>query len=283
MLADNDFSSLKSLLVRRARRAPPTPTATDRLLRDGLDAFLGIAGDALQKAGKMLVPNVSESHLRPGRWTAHSRYDGAMEENFGLRDDGGTGELLTFRGNEWKELRAQAALGESWLLLITHTRRTRARNASGTPPPRCSPGRTPAGTARQPRLQEPGVVAVPGGGARRGGRDRQPAAQRRVDPSSISNGWVAVNPTSKAAQVASPAGLVDINGVAVPSPLELPAADAMVLVKPKVPGVTTTPPVKPPTIPTTTTTVKPPTLPTTPSTPVKPSTTTTPPVPNPVG
>ena len=48
---------------------------------------------------------------------------------------------------------------------------------------------------------------------------------------------------------------MDINGVAVPGPFELPGADAKVLVKPKV-GPTTSP-VKPPTVPTTTTPPKP--------------------------
>ncbi len=278
VLADNDFSSLK-FYSSAVLKGTADATATDRLLRDGFDEFLGIAGEELQKAGKMLVPNVSESHLRPGRWTAHSRYDGAMEENFGLRDDGGTGELLTFRGNEWKELRAQAALGESWLLLITHTSGPReervgyATSALLAGPHTCWKGATP--DYKKPawsQYQEAGL------GEAVETANRLPTG---VWTREFSNGWVAVNPTSKAAQVAVPTGMADINGVAVPSPLELPAADAKVLIKPKTPGVTATPPVKPPTAPTATTS-PPVTPPTVPIAPVIPPTTTTPPVPSPV-
>lgn len=266
VLADNDFSSLRFYSPAVLKGTADVET-TDRLLRDGFDSFLGIAGDELQKAGKLLIPNVSESHLRPGRWTAHSRYDGAMEENFGLRDDGGNGELLTFRGNEWKELRAQAALGESWLLLVTHTRSPReervgyATAALLAGPYTCWNGATP--DYRNPawsQYQEAGL----GEAVETANRLPNGLWTRQ-----FSNGWVVVNPTSKPAQVTPPGGLVDINGVAVPAPFELPGADAKVLVKPKV-GPTTLP-VKPPTVPTTTTT----------SPPVKPAapTTTTPPVP----
>ncbi|MFI6099328.1 putative glycoside hydrolase family 15 protein [Lentzea sp. NPDC051213] len=246
VLADNDFSSLR-FYSSAVLKGTADATATDRLLRDGFDEFLGIAGDALHKAGKMLVPNVSESHLRPGRWTAHSRYDGAMEENFGLRDDGGSGELLTFRGNEWKELRAQAALGESWLLLVTHTASPReervgyATAALLAGPHTCWNGATP--DYRNPAwspYQEAGLGEavetanrLPNGLWTRG----------------FTNGWVVVNPTAKPIQVTPPPGLVDIAGAAVPGPLELPGADAKVLLKPK-----TSPTTKPPVTPTTTTT-----------------------------
>lgn len=121
VLADNDFNSL-SHYSRAVLAGTANASETDRKLRDGLDAFLSLVGDAFRKAGKAFVPNVSETHLVPGRWTAHSRFGGAMEENFGFREDAGTGGLLTFQGNEFQEMRAQAALGESLLLLITRTR-----------------------------------------------------------------------------------------------------------------------------------------------------------------
>ncbi|MET9626284.1 putative glycoside hydrolase family 15 protein [Lentzea sp. NPDC006480] len=254
VLADNDFSSLR-FYSPAVLKGTADVEATDRLLRDGYDSFLGIAGDELQKAGKMLVPNVSESHLRPGRWTAHSRYDGAMEENFGLRDDGGGAELLTFRGNEFKELRAQAALGESWLLLVTHTASPReervgyATAALLAGPYTCWNGASP--DYKNPswsQYQEAGLG------------EAVEAANRMPNglwTRAYSNGWVVVNPTSTAVQVTPPAGLVDINGVAPTLPFELAGADAKVLVKPK--AGPTSPPIKPPTVPITppTTTTKP--------------------------
>ena len=244
VLADNDFSSLK-FYSSAVLKGTADAEATDRLLRDGFDSFLGIVGDELHKAGKMLIPNVSESHLRPGRWTAHSRYDGAMEENFGLRDDG-TGELLTFRGNEWKELRAQAALGESWLLLVTHTSSPReervgyATAALLAGPYTCWNGAAPdyKNPAWSP-YQEAGL------GEAVETANRLPSG---LWTRQFSNGWVVVNPTAKPAEVTPPPGLVDIGGEAVAAPFELPGADAKVLIKPNAPGVTTTPPATPPTV-----------------------------------
>jgi hypothetical protein len=239
VLADNDFSSLR-FYSPAVLKGTADAEATDRLLRDGYDAFLGVAGDELQKAGKMLVPNVSESHLRPGRWTAHSRYDGAMEENFGLRDDGAGGELVTFRGNEWKELRAQAALGESWLLLVTHTSSPRdervgyATAALLAGPHTCWNGATPDyRTPAWSQYQEAGL----GEAVETANRLPSGLWTRR-----FTKGWVAVNPTGKPVQVTPPVGLVDINGVAVTAPFELPGADAKVLVTPKKPPTTTTKP-----------------------------------------
>jgi putative glycosyl hydrolase-like family 15 (GHL15) protein len=230
VLADNDFNTLRhyssAILVGTAHHE-----ATDRLLRDGLDAFLSVVGPSLEKAGKIFVPNVSETYLIPGRWTAHSRFNGAMEENFGFRDDGGSGELLTFQGNQWKELRAQAALGESWLLLVTHTRNARQERAGYASaallagPYTCWTGATTA-TYRDPEwspLQEAGL------GEAVDVATRQPnGAWTRP----FTNGWVAVNPTGATVQLTPPAGLVDITGAPV-SHVELTAGDGSVLVKPK--------------------------------------------------
>lgn len=229
VLADNDFNSLSyyssAILAGTANAAE-----TDRMLRDGLDAFLTVAGSALQKAGKMLVPNVSETHLIPGRWTAHSRFSGAMEENFGFRDDGGSGELLTFQGNEWKELRAQAALGESWLLLITRTRDSRQERAGFASaallagPYTCW---TPATTNTYLDPEWSGLQDTNLGEAV-DAATRQPNG---VWTRQYTGGWVAVNPTSATQRITPPPGLVDLKGEAV-SEVELPAADGVVLVTP---------------------------------------------------
>jgi len=263
VLADNDFSSL-GFYSPAVLKGTADVEATDRVLRDGFDAFLGVVGDQLAKNGKMLIPNVSESHLRPGRWTAHSRYDGAMEENFGLRDGGGTGDLLTFRGNEWKELRGQAALGESWLLLVTHTSEPReervgyATAALLASPHTCWNGATPDyRTPAWSQYQEAGLG------------EAVEAANRLTNglwTRGFSNGWVVVNPTSTAVQVTPPPGMVDIAGTPVVAPFELTGADAKVLIKAKAGPVvppTTTKPTTTTTKPTTTTT-KPTTTTTTP-------------------
>jgi hypothetical protein len=249
VLADNDFSTLKhysSAVLKGAADA----AESDRIIRDGMDKFLTAAGDALHQAGKILIPNVSESHLTAGRWAAHSRYDGAMEENFGLRDTG-TGELLTFKGNEWKELRSQAALGESWLLLITRTKGDReqrvgyATAALLAGPFTCWSGAT-TNDYRNPdwsRYQDSAL------GEATETANRLPSG---VWDRRFTGGYVAVNPTGKDASVTPPEGLVNFDGGgAAPATMNVAAGDAVILVKPKTSPTTTPAPTTPP--PTTTT------------------------------
>lgn len=228
VLADNDFNTLRHYSP-AVLAGTAGPEETDRKLRDGLDALLHTAGTALRQAGKMFVPNVSETHLTPGRWTAHSRFGGAMEENFGF-SDAGSGGLLTFQGNEWQELRAQAALGESWLLLVTRThdaRQERAGFASAAllaGPHTCWTQATtqtyldPEWSSLQDvRLGEAVDTAT-----------RQPPG---VWTRTFTGGWVAVNPTSAPVTLIPPDGLTDLAGDPVTA-VELPAADGLVLVKP---------------------------------------------------
>jgi hypothetical protein len=257
VLADNDFNSL-SHYSPAILAGTTTAADTDRKLRDGLDAFLSLVGEAFRKAGKLFVPNVSETHLVPGRWTAHSRFGGAMEENFGFREDGGNGGLLTFRGNEFQELRAQAALGESLLLLVTRTKseqQDRAGYASAAllaGPRTCW---TPA-TTDDYRNPEWSDLQGSGLGEAVDAASRQPNG---VWTRTFTNGWVAVNTTSVTQTVTPPPGLVDAAAASrvriatttpaptaptttpapVPSsspppvPVELEAADGLVMVKPK--------------------------------------------------
>ncbi|WP_410645557.1 putative glycoside hydrolase family 15 protein [Amycolatopsis sp. lyj-346] len=206
VLADNDFNSLShyssAVLAGTANVAE-----TDRKLRDGLDTFLAKAGDALTNADKLLVPNVSETHLVPGRWTAHSRFGGAMEENFGFRESGGTGGLLTFRGNEFQELRAQAALGESLLLLVTRTHNAREErsgyaSAALLAGPRTCWTRATTDDYRSPEwstLQDSGLGEA---------IDAASRLSNGVWTRTFTHGWVAVNTTASTQTVAPPEGLV---------------------------------------------------------------------------
>ncbi|MCS7477272.1 putative glycoside hydrolase family 15 protein [Umezawaea endophytica] len=231
VLADNDFNSL-SHYSRAVLAGTADVKATDRLLRDGLDEFLGVAGEALTKAGKLFVPNVSETHLTPGRWTAHSRFGGAMEENFGFRDSGGTGGLLTFRGNEFNELRAQAALGESLLLLVTRTREPREERAGYASAALLAGPHTCWTQATTNDYLNPEWSQLQATGL----GEAVETAIRRPDglwSRQFTHGWVAVNPTGTPLKLTPPAGLHTLDGKATTTTMDLPAADAVILVKPK--------------------------------------------------
>ena len=230
VLADNDFNSL-SHYSSAVLAGTADVKATDRQLRDGLDEFLGVAGEALTKAGKLFVPNVSETHLTPGRWTAHSRFGGAMEENFGFRDDGGKGGLLTFRGNEFNELRAQAALGESMLLLVTRTREARQDRAGYASAALLAGPRTCWTPATSDDYVDPEWSPLQASGL----GEAVETANRRADGlwyRTFTNGWVAVNPSSGPLKLTPPEGLVTLEGKPAAA-VDLPAADGLILVKPK--------------------------------------------------
>jgi hypothetical protein len=49
-------------------------------IREGLDQLVHAAGQALNDAGKILVPNIAESRREPGRWASHAAYGGGFEE-----------------------------------------------------------------------------------------------------------------------------------------------------------------------------------------------------------
>lgn len=48
----------------------------------GLDRLVKDAGRALNAGGKILVPNIAESRVAPGKWERHSAYGGGFEEVF---------------------------------------------------------------------------------------------------------------------------------------------------------------------------------------------------------
>ncbi|MBV8431107.1 MAG: hypothetical protein JO244_08095, partial [Solirubrobacterales bacterium] len=51
-------------------------------IRHGLDILVREAGEQLNQAGKLLVPNIAESRREPGRWARHARYGGGFEEHW---------------------------------------------------------------------------------------------------------------------------------------------------------------------------------------------------------
>lgn len=48
----------------------------------GLDLLIKEAGKALNARGKIIVPNIAESRMAPGKWERHSAYGGGFEEVF---------------------------------------------------------------------------------------------------------------------------------------------------------------------------------------------------------
>ncbi|WJZ01712.1 hypothetical protein CFREI_02040 [Corynebacterium freiburgense] len=60
-------------------------------VRGGLDEMISRAGASLREHGLMLVPNIAESRMQPGRWARHARFGGGYEEcwlGWGTADDG---------------------------------------------------------------------------------------------------------------------------------------------------------------------------------------------------
>lgn len=60
-------------------------------VRAGLDTMISRAGASLRKHGLVLIPNIAESRMEPGRWARHARFGGGYEEcwlGWGSADDG---------------------------------------------------------------------------------------------------------------------------------------------------------------------------------------------------
>lgn len=81
ILADNDMATLSHYSSALLAGTGSTE-ASDATLRNGLFSLIQRAGSALQARGKLLVPNISDARLDPGRWSAHTAFGGGMEENF---------------------------------------------------------------------------------------------------------------------------------------------------------------------------------------------------------
>ncbi|WP_410575447.1 putative glycoside hydrolase [Amycolatopsis sp. cmx-4-61] len=224
VLADNDFHTLHwysdAVLAHTADQA-----GTDRLLRRGLQSLLKTAGPALRRAGKVLVPNISESHLAAQRWRRHSRFGGGMEENFALRTDNG---LVTFKGTEWREMRAGAASGRPWQLLMTRSAEEGQQRVGYAAAALLAGRRTCWATSSTEDYSRPGWsryqdlrLGVPRTAAV---RERSGAWTRR-----FTRGWAAVNPTNVAVRVRAPMGMVTVDGRRVRGLVRIPAFDGLVL------------------------------------------------------
>lgn len=232
VFADNDFASLgfysDAVLAGTSGRAE-----TDRVLRDGLDRMVAEAGSALAAEGRLLIPNLSEARLHPGRWTEHARFGGAMEENFAQYAGG---ELLTWQGAQWDEMLRTASDGRHLNLLVTKT--------AGVP--ESSPGAAAragfAGAAllagdrtcwTGPEAGDYSRPAFSGYQALDLGAPRGPAVRQAAGAwtREFTGGWVALNPGGSAVTLTPPAGLFTTAGTAVTGERSVPAADGEVLVR----------------------------------------------------
>lgn len=77
VMADNDYHGDYyglNLPIRGAREM--------KTIRKGIDRLVREAGKALNREGKILVPNIAESRCDPGKWNRHSAYGGGFEEVF---------------------------------------------------------------------------------------------------------------------------------------------------------------------------------------------------------
>lgn len=226
VLADNDMNSLRWYSSARFAGMVLAVT-TDVKLRDGLAVLLDKARTALSSAGKLFIPNVSESHVRAGRWTAHCASVGGMEENFAMREDEGRRGILTFGGTEFSELVTAAAAGVAWLLLSTRVSNARdeltgyATAALLTGPKTCWQGATTGDyrVADWSALQSRDL-----------GTPTTPATRNTLGVwvRGFTGGWVAVNPTTVGVRVTPPSGYVRLDGTAAVAGTLAPG-DALVL------------------------------------------------------
>lgn len=221
VLADNDFAHL-TYYSSAILRGTGSASETDARLRAGFDALVGAAGRALQAQGKLLVPNISEARLFLGRWTAHTRFGGGLDEHFAYF--GGSGDYLTDYGaTGWADQTAQLSNPGRLSLLITHAPASnlRAQRYSYFSAAVRAQGRvcwsvSTVGDYSQPewsRYQAPAL-----------GRPLAPGVRSSTGTwtRTFAHAWVAVNPTAVGVTVKPPVGFGR-------SALWVPAADARVL------------------------------------------------------
>ena len=213
VLADNDLATLRwyspAVLSGTASQAE-----TDTLLKLGLDGLVETAGRALNARGKLLVPNISDARLQPGRWRSHAAYGGGMEENFvHWGTDPSTGFLADWTPGGWVDQTAQLDAGLS--LAVTRAAAGDTRTllygwastlVRGGPDDLWTPSTTPAGDYTRPESLPEMRLDIGSPTA---------AAVRQVSgvwTRGFARGWAAVNPTTQAVTVGLPKGAVDADG-----------------------------------------------------------------------
>ncbi|WP_051581342.1 putative glycoside hydrolase [Pseudonocardia acaciae] len=219
VLADNDLARLRtySPAVLAGMR---TAARGDQLLRDGLDALVTRAGQALTAAGKLLVPNVGEARLFPGRWREHARFGGAMEENFVVWPDGRF--VTDTEAGDWTTQTDQTTDPGPLALLVTQSTDPRARRYGYASALVRTGGRAhwtaaDRGDYRRRTAPPPLGLAL---GAPAGPPTRSPDGLWTRE---FQGGWVAVNPTDRPLTAHPPPGTEPAE------PVTVPPADAVLL------------------------------------------------------
>ena len=208
VLADNDFAQLDYYSERLIAGTTSTDETNQRL-RDGLDAMITMAGERMNEAGKSFIPNTSEARLTPGRWTAHSRFGGAMVEYFAVR--GANGQILPMDSAEWDEMLGQADRDAGRILLVTHGTDPDDIRTGFAAAALLADGETCWMPAPDVNYTSPGWSPwqdIPIGG---------PVGPPKRDDSGVwhrefASGWVAVNPTPTHASIEGPDGMRTVDG-----------------------------------------------------------------------
>jgi hypothetical protein len=225
VFADNDFASL-DFYSDAVLAGTADQDATDQQIRDGLDQLVTTAGEMLAAQDKILVPNVSEHRLHPGRWTEHSRFGGAMDENFAMNIDD---SLLTWQEAGWPELVESAADPDRLTLLVTagddEAATTGAAGAALLAGPgSCWQASHVVGYADPEWTDvQAADLGEPTGEAVTIGED--------VWARGFDRGWAIVNPTSADVIIQLPDGLTTLDGADAGAEIPLSAATGIVLLK----------------------------------------------------
>lgn len=233
VFADNDIADL-GFYSDAVLAGTSGADATNRLLRDGLDGMVTAAGTALAARGKLFVPNLSEARLFPGRWAEHSRFGGAMEENFAQYGDDGT--LITWQGEQWDEMLRGASGGRHLTLLVTKSGDVAQSRDGAAERVGFAGAALLAGDRTCWTVSPTGDYSVPGWSGYQSLSLGQPRGPARRDVSGVwtrefDGGWVAVNPTAGPATVAPPPGLRSPAGIRAQPEVTVHDADAVVLVR----------------------------------------------------